>query len=127
MSQISGMFATDANLYVITGKAIYLVKLADDIDPARTNPNLPNLQKKVLNHGSENEIIGRVLLTAKMLLDKNHLGPNFRYNEALSRATATYCGEAEDKDRDWESWLRTNNRDQRGKSTETEMQTRLDS
>jgi len=86
MTPISDIFATDENLYVITSKAIYLVQLADNIDPARTNPNLPNSQKKVLNHGSENEIIGRVLLTAKILFDRNHLGPNFSYHAALSNA-----------------------------------------
>ena len=85
-TQITGMFATDENLYTISNKSIFLVKLADHIDPARINHNLPNLQKKVLNHGSENEIVGRVLLTAKILFDKNHLGPNFNYNEALSKA-----------------------------------------
>lgn len=86
MTPIGDMFATDDDLYVITSKAIYLVKLADDIDPVRTNLNLPNSQKIVLNHGLENEIIGRVLLTAKILFDRNHLGPNFNYHAALSNA-----------------------------------------
>lgn len=86
MTPIGDMFATDDDLYVITSKAIYVVKLADNIDPGRTNPNLPNSQKKVLNHGLENEIIGRVFLTAKILFDRTHLGPNFNYHAALSNA-----------------------------------------
>ena len=57
MTPIGDMFATDDDLYVIKSKAIYSVKLADDIDPDRTNLNLPNLQKTVLNHGLENEIV----------------------------------------------------------------------
>lgn len=86
MTPIGDMFAIDDDFYVIKSKAIYIVKLADDIDPNRTNINLPNLQYKVLNHGLENEIVGRVLLTAKVLFDKNHLGPNLNYHAALSNA-----------------------------------------
>lgn len=86
MTPIGDIFTTDENLYAITNKAIYLLKLADEIDPDRTNPNLPNLQKKVLNHGLDNEVIGRVLLTAKILFDKNHHGPEFNCHEALSNS-----------------------------------------
>lgn len=86
MTPIGDMFSTGDDLYVIKSKTIYLVKLADDIDPDRTNHNLPNSQKTVLNHGLENEIVGRVLLTAKTLFDRIHLGPNFNYNSALSNA-----------------------------------------
>lgn len=71
-------------LYAITNKAIYLIKLADEIDPKRTNPNIPNLQKKVLNHGLDNEVIGSILLTAKILFDKNRLNPTFNCHAALS-------------------------------------------
>jgi len=86
ITPIGDMFTTNEGLYLITNMAIYLVRLADEIDPERTNPNLPNVHKKVLNHGLDHEVVGRVLLTAKTLFDKNHLGPNFNCHAALSNA-----------------------------------------
>jgi hypothetical protein len=42
------------NLYTLTDKGVYLTRLADDIDPERTNINVPNIHKKVLEYGFEN-------------------------------------------------------------------------
>jgi len=72
------------NLYAITDKGIYLMLLADNIDPERTNIGVPNIHKKVLDHGFENYIVGRILLLAKNLFDKKRLGPDFDCDSAIS-------------------------------------------
>ncbi|MFT4275405.1 MAG: hypothetical protein QM576_03520 [Rhodopseudomonas sp.] len=54
-------------LHIVTGSAIYRVMLADEIDPERTNPAVPNSQQKVLHYGSESPLVCKTLLTAKQL------------------------------------------------------------
>ncbi|MFL6464671.1 MAG: hypothetical protein ACJ73N_09720, partial [Bryobacteraceae bacterium] len=65
---------------------IYLMRLADNIDPERTNISAPNIHKKILAHGFENDLVGRILLLAKVLFDKTHLGPDFDCDSAKSAA-----------------------------------------
>jgi hypothetical protein len=74
------------NLYTLTDKGVYLMRLGDDIDPERTNIDVPNIHKKVLEHGFENELVGRILLLAKKLFDKKYLGQDFDGDSALSAA-----------------------------------------
>lgn len=64
--------STGDSLYVIKETSVFKIQLADDIDPGRTNPNVPNLSQQVLTAGYENEIVARVLLTAKYLFDENN-------------------------------------------------------
>jgi len=64
--------STSSALYVIKGSGVYKIQLADDIDPDRVNPNIPNLSQRVLSAGYDNEIVARVLLTAKYLFDENN-------------------------------------------------------
>ncbi|MDB6103778.1 MAG: hypothetical protein JWO52_3777 [Gammaproteobacteria bacterium] len=64
--------STGDGLYVIKETGIFKIQLADDIDPGRTNPNIPNLSQQVLTEGYNNEIVARVLLTAKSLFDANN-------------------------------------------------------
>jgi hypothetical protein len=59
--------STGNSLYVIKEAGVYRIQLADDIDPARANPNIPNLNQQVLAAGHNNEIVARILLTAKYL------------------------------------------------------------
>lgn len=68
-SPISGFLSTANALYVIKAKGIYKIQMADDIDPGRTNPSIPNLSQQVLGAGSDNPIVATVLLTAKTLFD----------------------------------------------------------
>ena len=74
------------NFYTITDQGIYLIKLADDIDPQRSNIDVPNTHEKVLDYGFENDLVGRILLLANTLFDKKHLGKDFRCNEAISNS-----------------------------------------
>lgn len=64
--------STGHSLYVIKGEGVYKIQLADDIDPARTNPNIPNVNQEVLPAGYNNEIVARILLTAKYLFDEKN-------------------------------------------------------
>jgi hypothetical protein len=82
-SAITDMFAIGGSFHVIKEKGIYQVKLADEIDPKRTNPKIPNTHQRVLAYGSDNEIVGRILLTAKHLFDPAYLGRSFDHERAL--------------------------------------------
>ncbi|MEJ0084990.1 MAG: hypothetical protein WDO72_04880 [Pseudomonadota bacterium] len=59
-------------LYIIKDTSVFKVQLADDIDPGRTNPAVPNLSQQILTAGYENEIVARILLTAKYLFDERN-------------------------------------------------------
>ncbi len=71
-SPIKDSLSTKDALYTIKEKGVYKVQLADDIDPERTNPNIPNLSQKVLSAGFDNEIVARILLTVKCLFDEKN-------------------------------------------------------
>jgi hypothetical protein len=61
-------------LLLVTEKCTYEVKLADQIDPNRTNPNLPhNVRRKVLDYGIGSEPLCRILLQAKALFREGFL------------------------------------------------------
>ena len=72
----------ERRLLVVTAKGIYELKLPDQIDPKRTNQNLKPLQQRVLNFGSDDDYVCRVLLTAKVLFRENFLGPQFDHAHA---------------------------------------------
>jgi hypothetical protein len=58
-------------LLMITEKCIYAIQMADQIDPDRTNPNLPhNFQQKLFDHGVNSELLCRSLLHAKVMFRK---------------------------------------------------------
>lgn len=55
-------------LIVVKEKSIYEFMMADEIDPERTNINLPNnIHKLIINQGAESELVSRTFLTAKTL------------------------------------------------------------
>ena len=72
-SDLSGMIVISDSMYVVKKKGIYELKMADQIDPDRTNAAIPNTIQKILNYGSEAEWIGKTLLTAQKLLNKSYL------------------------------------------------------
>jgi hypothetical protein len=82
-SAVTGIFPIGDDLYVVKERGIYEVKLADRIDPNRTNIAIPNTQQKVLNYGSEAPVVGRTLLTAKELFNPTYLPKNLDLTEAL--------------------------------------------
>jgi hypothetical protein len=62
------------SLLIFTDKCTYEVQLADQIDPKRTNPNLPhNVRRKLLDYGIQSEFVCKILLQAKVLFQKNIL------------------------------------------------------
>lgn len=82
---ISGMISIgDERLLIIKGKGIYEIKLADQIDPKRTNKNVPNTIQKVLPYGSDDPWVGSVLLTAEELLKKSIIGEHVDCDKILN-------------------------------------------
>jgi hypothetical protein len=52
-------------LLMITDKCMYSIRVANQIDPARTNPALPhNVQQKVFDYGADSELVCRSFLQA---------------------------------------------------------------
>ena len=82
---ISGMISIgDERLLIIKGKGIYEIKLADQIDPKRTNINTPSTIQKVLPYGSDDPWVGSVLLTANELLKKSIIGEQVDCDKILN-------------------------------------------
>ena len=71
---------------VVTANAVHEIKLPDQIDPGRTNPRLKPIQQRVVDHGSDDEFVCRVLLTAKNLFRDDALGSEFDHVRALALA-----------------------------------------
>jgi hypothetical protein len=71
---IKEMFAFPDCLVLITEKCTYEVQTADQIDPERTNPDLPhNVQRKLFDYGIHSEALGKILLQARTLFKKDFL------------------------------------------------------
>src|SRR5258706_2959714 len=83
LSPITAMIVIGKKLYIVKASSIYQVRMADDIDPERTNPSLPNTQQKILGVGSDSEVVGRILLTASALFKANYLEKNIDCEGAL--------------------------------------------
>ena len=61
-------------LLILTEKCAYKIQMADQVDPKRLNASLPKvIQQKLFDYGTESEIVGRTLLTAKRLFRKEFL------------------------------------------------------
>jgi hypothetical protein len=71
---IKEMFTYSDFLLILTEKCAYKVQMADQIDPKRLNTKLPKMiQQKLFDYGAESEIVGRTLLTAKVMFRKEFL------------------------------------------------------
>ena len=66
------MLSTSDGLYVLRASSVHRVRLADEIDPDRTNISIPNVSQSVLDEGSNNDIVATILLTAKELFDQQN-------------------------------------------------------
>lgn len=64
----SAMFSVGDSLLIVTKKSIYALRLADNIDPERTNPAIPDSKQKILAYGSDEPFVCRTLLQAHALL-----------------------------------------------------------
>ena len=67
-SAISEMISTGERLLIVKGKSVYEVKLADQVDPGRTNIATPNVVQRILPYGADDAWVGATLLTAYQLL-----------------------------------------------------------
>lgn len=71
-SGIMHHLSTGNALYIIKEEGVYQLKTADNIDPERLNPNIPHQNQQILPAGYNNEIVGKILLTAKTLFDEHN-------------------------------------------------------
>jgi hypothetical protein len=83
---IKESFNIGHTLLMIKEEAIYKFQLADQVDPARTNINIPHVQQKLYSVGHSSEVVGRILLTAKYLFEKGMLDHRFDKAVLLSAA-----------------------------------------
>lgn len=65
---VTGFYKVGDKLLIIKKLAVYEFIFADEIDPKRTNPAIPNAQQRLLGIGSDSILLGRTLLTADALL-----------------------------------------------------------
>jgi len=78
------MIALEERTLVIKEKSIYEFILADQIDPERNSPMIPcNIQSKIIDQGSDSEIVSKIFLTAKTLFKSEYLGKNINTNKLL--------------------------------------------
>ncbi len=70
---ITGVITFAERLLVVKGGGIYEAQLADQIDPKRTNPKVPNTQVRLIRYGSDSEFMSRTLLTGDVLINENYL------------------------------------------------------
>lgn len=69
---------------IIKERSVYELKMADDIDPERKNPNLPpTSQRLVVNFGTESEIFSRTFLTARQLFKTSYLTSTIDMSQAI--------------------------------------------
>ncbi|MDF0497222.1 IS66 family insertion sequence element accessory protein TnpB [Bradyrhizobium yuanmingense] len=64
---ITGMVKIGERLHTVKTDSISRIMLADEIDPNRTNINVPNSQQEVLDCGSDSPLVAKTLLTGKQL------------------------------------------------------------
>lgn len=83
-SAISGMISTGGRLLVVKGKGVYEVKLADQVDPDRTNIAAPNTVQRILPYGADDAWVGATLLTAYNLLKGSNIQDKVNGDEALA-------------------------------------------
>lgn len=86
-AKIEGMLIINHTMVIVSTKAVHQTQLADQIDPNRTNFNLPQaVQQKIISYGSEAPFIVQTLLMARSLFDTAHLGEKFDKNSAMGLA-----------------------------------------
>jgi hypothetical protein len=84
-AKIEEMLVIDDAMIIVSTKSVHRSVLADQIDPDRTDFNLPQMvQQKIIGYGSEAHFIAQTLVVARALFDTTHLGQGFKKDEALS-------------------------------------------
>lgn len=81
--EFKAMITTKDHLYTVTDSAVYSVQMADQIDPDRTNINLPRvMQQTVLHYGAESNFVARTFMTGGELFNTTYLGSVFPVDAA---------------------------------------------
>jgi hypothetical protein len=88
-SAVVEMVRIGSELHIIKEKGIYICKLADDVDPGRTNPSIPNVQQRILTYGSDSTLVRQTVLTAKKLFSPSYLPDSFDHARGLILAMET--------------------------------------
>lgn len=82
-SRIVEMIPLGDRMLFVKPNSIHTYQLADQIDPGRTNPNIPDTQQKILSRGSDDAVVARTLITAHTLFKTKFLGSSFNEGRAL--------------------------------------------
>lgn len=72
---ITGSYLLVDQLLIIRNDSVYSVRMADQIDPNRTNADIPNVSQLIFDLGSDSDAIRRSLLTAGELFRTPYLSP----------------------------------------------------
>ncbi len=83
---ISEAISLGDRLLIVKEESIWQVQLADDIDPERSNSNIPNTHQKLLSRGSTDPLVGRTLLQAKRFAKNGILPPTIVIETVLGVA-----------------------------------------
>ncbi len=83
-SAILEMISTSERLLIVKEKGVYEVKLADQVDPERTNIDTPNTVQRILPYGAGDAWIGATLLTAYYLLKDSMVQNKVDGNDAFA-------------------------------------------
>ncbi len=73
-------------LHIVNDESIHLITMADDIDPERTNINVPHTNKVALEYGFNNDVVQRIFLLAETLFNRTHLGSVFESESAITHS-----------------------------------------
>jgi hypothetical protein len=84
-SEIIELISTGDRLLIVKGKGIYEIKLADEIDPDRTNTATPNTVQRVMPFGADDPWIGAVILTGHALFISSYMPSEFDGVAAFGR------------------------------------------
>jgi hypothetical protein len=83
LSPIKAMCVINNSMHVIKARGIYRVQLADEIDPQRTIPTIPNTHQRILAYGADCDLVRQTLMTANRLFHSKLLGTSFPYERAI--------------------------------------------
>lgn len=81
---VSGFVKFGDRLLIVKASAVYEIKMADTIDPERTNAAIPNSQQRVLSIGSDSSLLGCTVLTADTLFRPEYLPDWFNRDAAMA-------------------------------------------
>lgn len=80
---VTSIQTIDDRLYTIKERSIYVLKLADDTDPRRTNAEIPHTHQKILSYGSASPFVGKTLLTAICLCDPTYVSSKINWQAVI--------------------------------------------